>query len=416
MSTNILIIADGRSPTAQHWIANLQALGYSISLISTFPCNPLDGLDNFFVLPVAFSRLGRSTGPESSALSPQSRKTPTRQLILCFTPALQILRYILGPLTLLKFARPYQKLVKEIKPDLVHALRIPFEGMLGSYTPLDFPFIAATWGNDLTLHAKASPLMRCFTKRCLKRANGFSADTQRDVTLARTWGLPVETPSLVVPGSGGLDLNAILAAPAFDPSAYGLPSTGNFVVNPRGIRPKSVHQEVFFKAIPIILKQRPDTHFICPGLAGNYHAENWVRRLGVQKNTHLLPKLPQPQLWSLMKASQIFVSPSSHDGTPNSLLEAMACGCFPVAGDIESLQEWIQDGSNGFLVDPRSPQSLAGALCQALDNQPLHQKAAEHNLILIRERASQQATQPLIQAFYAQFQKSWGESGDTKPK
>jgi hypothetical protein len=36
----------------------------------------------------------------------------------------------------------------------VHALRIPFEGMLGSYTPAGIPFVAATWGNDLTLHAR----------------------------------------------------------------------------------------------------------------------------------------------------------------------------------------------------------------------------------------------------------------------
>ena len=92
----------------------------------------------------------------------------------------------------------------------------------------------------------------------------------------------------------------------------------------------------------------------------------WVRQLHLEKNVHLLPYLPQPQLWNLFSAAEVSVSISVHDGTPNSLLEAMACGCFPIAGDIESLREWIVPGKNGFLVEPNKPQSLAEALLLAL--------------------------------------------------
>ena len=400
MSTHILLIADGRSPTAQSWITNIQALGYSVSLVSTFPCNPPEGIRHVSILPIAFSQLSSSAQAGLAAPDGQPKSTPARRLIRHFAPVLQPLRYLLGPLTVARFARPYQALVSRIKPDLVHALRIPFEGMLGSYTPKGIPFIAATWGNDLTLHASASPLMRTFTQRCLVCADGFAADTQRDVRLARNWGLPADVPTLVVPGSGGLDLNAIFAAPSLDPDAFGLPASGVFVVNPRGMRPKSVHQDVFFAAIPAVLARYPEVHFICPNLAGIRQAETWVSQYGIQSNTHLLPKLSQPQLWSLLKTARVFVSPSSHDGTPNSLLEAMSCGCFPIAGDIESLREWIENGINGLLVDPRSPTQLAEALCQALEDQTLRQKATEHNLALVRQRASQEATHPQISNFY----------------
>ena len=37
---------------------------------------------------------------------------------------------------------------------------------------------------------------------------------------------------------------------------------------------------------------------------------------------------------------------------PEAILEAMALGCFPIAGDIESVREWITPGVNGILVDP----------------------------------------------------------------
>ncbi len=403
MSPHVLLIADGRSPTAQSWIRNVQALGDTVSLISTFPCSPPDDLRHFFIIPVAFSRLSSSGRASAAPSGGQVQRSFSRGLIRRFAPTFQTMRYILGPLTLPRFTRTFQALLTEIKPDLVHALRIPFEGMLGSGTPGELPFIVSTWGNDLTLHARASIVMHKFTNQCLSRADGFIADTHRDARLAHAWGLSAKAPTLVLPGSGGMDLEAIVSAPNFDPGAYGLPAAGIFVVNPRGLRPKSVHQDTFFAAIPKILARHPNAHFICPGLAGSHLAETWVKRYGIERSTHLLPKLSQPQLWSLLKSAEVFVSPSSHDGTPNSLLEAMACGCFPVAGNIESLREWVEDGVNGLLVEPHSPDALAEAVCRALNTETLRQTAAQQNLAIVKARASQQATRPKISAFYGQF-------------
>lgn len=403
MSNHILLIADGRSPTANSWIANLQALGYDVSLVSTFYCTPPAGLRTFHILPVALSRLSSGSTANGQPTSHTQTSSSPRTLIRRFAPTFQSLRYIIGPLTIIRFALTYRRLVKLINPRLVHALRIPFEGMLGSYTPAGYPFLASTWGNDLTLHANGSCLMRAYTKRCLRRADGLTADTHRDIRLAQEWGLPATVPTLVVPGSGGLDLGAITAADGFDPSVYGIPTAYDWVVNPRGLRPGSVHQDVFFAAIPAVLAKRPHTCFICPSLAGNAQAQAWVEQYSLQQSTHLLPKLTQPMLWSLLKRSQVFVSPSSHDGTPNSLLEAMACGSFPVVGDIESMHEWIEPGVNGLLVDPHNPQELAAAICQALEDPNLRQAAADHNLVLIKQRAAQSATRPQIDAFYRQF-------------
>lgn len=403
MTALILIIADGRSPTARSWIANIQSLGYQVSLISTFYCDPPEDLRQFTILPVALSHLSRKPSAGAQLTMPSTSKKKTRSIIRRFAPLLQSLRYIIGPLTLLRFAISYRKLVHKLKPDLVHALRIPFEGMLGSYTPKEIPFVAATWGNDLTLHANGSFLMKMFTKRCLRRADGFTADTHRDLRLAHAWGLSEAAPTLVLPGSGGLDLNAILNVAAFDPTPYAIPAGSDWVVNPRGLRPGSVHQEVFFAAIPEVLAKYPNAHFICPGLQDHHQAPQWVAKYGIEKNTTLLPKLPQTQLWSLLKGAKLYVSPSSHDGTPNSLLEAMACGCFPVVGDIESLRECVEDGVNGLLVNPQDPHELAAAISHALGASDLRQAAARHNLNLVRGRAAREATLPQINTFYQKF-------------
>ncbi len=402
---HICFVADGRSPTARSWIQHTQSMGYRTSLISTFPCQPLDGLTSFHILPVAFSRFSGGGHPNRpiQESAPAAAVSRLKKWVRRFAPLFQALRYYLGPLTLPRYARPYQNLLRTIQPDLVHALRIPFEGMLGSYTPHDVPFVAATWGNDLTLHARGSHLMGHFTQRCLTRADGLTSDTHRDVRLSHDWGLASDAPTLVVPGSGGLDLAAIQQAPLFKDAAFELPQKGLRVVNPRGLRPGSVHQDVFFAAIPRVLADRPDTLFICPGLAGKKQAQNWISQLGISGQTRLLPKLSQTELWGLFKTSQLFVSPSSHDGTPNTLLEAMACGCFPIAGDIESLREWIPSGENGLLVNPRDPEALAEAILHVLDKPALRQQASQLNLDTIRNRAAQNATRPQIDHFYQQF-------------
>jgi glycosyltransferase involved in cell wall biosynthesis len=80
------------------------------------------------------------------------------------------------------------------------------------------------------------------------------------------------------------------------------------------------------------------------------------------------------------------VSISSHDGTPNTLLEAMACGCFPVLGDIESIREWITPGENGLLVDFRSPQATADAIIRGLKDNKLLKKAKALNMRILREK------------------------------
>jgi glycosyltransferase involved in cell wall biosynthesis len=402
VNAHILVIADGRSPTARSWISNLQSLGFEVSLISTFPCEPPDTLRNFHMLPVAFSRFSpRENKAGNSTQKPTT--TNKRTWMRHFAPVLLFIRYIFGPLTVLKYQKEYAQLVQDWNPDLVHALRIPYEGMLGCATPASVPFIAATWGNDLTLHASGSFLMRWFTRQTLKRANGLTSDTHRDVTLAHQFGLGQDAPTLVVPGSGGVDLEAVDKAVTFEQGTYAIPENAYWVVNPRGLRPGSVHQDTFFTAMPIVLKQQPKTIFLCPGLAQVNRAHKWAAKYDIETNLYLLPKLEQSQLWAVFKRSSVIVSPSSHDGTPNTLLEAMACGCFPVAGDIESLREWIVDGENGLLVDPTDPEKIANAIVTALANIDLRQKSAVHNRQVIEARASKRGNQEKIAGFYQLF-------------
>jgi glycosyltransferase involved in cell wall biosynthesis len=204
----------------------------------------------------------------------------------------------------------------------------------------------------------------------------------------------------VVPGAGGIHTDRIQSDDLAGPLPEVLPDVP-IVVNPRGQRPGSLRQDVFLQAIPLVLEKSPQALFICPSLAGDAESETLVKSLGIEKNVRLWPRLgQQAQLWGLLRRSQIFVSPSLHDGTPNSLLEAMACGCFPVVGNIESMREWIQPGVNGLLVDATSPAALAEAIVAALDHPDLRVAARIENARIIARRADYGGCMALVEAFY----------------
>jgi glycosyltransferase involved in cell wall biosynthesis len=389
----ILFVADGRSPTTLNWLRYWIETGYSVHLISTFPCEPPAGLVSFHVLPVAF---GRMAGSQVRNTIGNSRNP---SLVGQLRGELRLLRYYLGPLSLPFYQVRYRDLVAEINPDLVHALRVPFEGMLAAATPIKKPLVVSTWGNDLTLHALGSFLMSRQTRTTLRRADGLITDTQRDIRLGYEWGFKKGKPSLIVPGSGGIRLKEMEVDSSNEKLPEELPDVP-IIVNPRGQRPGSLRQDTFFQAIRIVVDQIPQALFVCPSLQGDIESEGLVDTMGIRSRTKLWPRLSQAQLWTVFKKSLIFVSPSIHDGTPNSLLEAMACGCFPVVGDTESMKEWVQTGVNGLLVDATDANSMAEAIVQGINQPALRNEAAKFNANLIAERAAYIPNMLRVDEFY----------------
>ena len=64
-----------------------------------------------------------------------------------------------------------------------------------------------------------------------------------------------------------------------------------------------------------------------------------------------------------------FVLPSYAEGMPNVLIEAMLCGCTPVAADCPTgPREVLQGGRYGYLVPMRDPAALADSIEKALDH------------------------------------------------
>ena len=388
----LLFVADGRSPISRSWIAYWIQRGDEVTLVSTFACDSIPGLASLEVVPVAFSGRAKSGAPlgwqsaNSAGYHPAPRIRDSRFLQLRTR-----LRHWFGPLTIPRAGQRLRAIVERVGPDLVHALRIPYEGMLAANAGLRVPLIISIWGNDFTLHAPSTPLMRHHTNWVMSVTDALHADCERDIRLAREWGLDSAKPTLVTPGNGGIHTDM------FHPPA---PLTEEPVIfNPRGFR-AYVRNDTFFQSIPLVLKEIPNARFICASMAGQAETLDWIRKLGIEKSIELLAPRPQAEMAEVYRNAMILVSPSTHDGTPNTLLEGMACGCFPIAGDLESLREWIRDGENGLLVDSGSPSALAGAILRAIKNKDLRAKAAGLNQEIIASRAEVGRNMANVKSFY----------------
>lgn len=88
-----------------------------------------------------------------------------------------------------------------------------------------------------------------------------------------------------------------------------------------------------------------------PAVIQAYIDQGIIRYLG--KLDDVRPALAQ---------ASVFVLPSYREGTPKTVLEAMACGRAIISTDVPGCRETVIDGENGYLVPARDVASLRMAL------------------------------------------------------
>jgi hypothetical protein len=139
----ILFVADGRSPIALNWIAYFIREGHEVHLASTFSCRTDLPFASLTIVPVAFSALKKE--PTTRFATPHEQRRLEGLSLVRFRTAI---RQWLGPATISGAARHLSALIAKIQPDIVHAMRIPYEGMLAARAYQDnklAPLILSVW-------------------------------------------------------------------------------------------------------------------------------------------------------------------------------------------------------------------------------------------------------------------------------
>ena len=76
------------------------------------------------------------------------------------------------------------------------------------------------------------------------------------------------------------------------------------------------------------------------------------------------------------RAADLYVHPSHFEAFGSSAIEAMASGLPIVASGVGGLRDFLVDGENALLHEPKSPASIASAIARLLDDEPLGARLA----------------------------------------
>jgi teichuronic acid biosynthesis glycosyltransferase TuaC len=75
---------------------------------------------------------------------------------------------------------------------------------------------------------------------------------------------------------------------------------------------------------------------------------------------------PLPEVARYVGASDLLALPSYNEGTPNVVLEALACGTPVVATSVGGIPDVVTHGKTGVLVPPRDAEALTAGILEAL--------------------------------------------------
>lgn len=118
-------------------------------------------------------------------------------------------------------------------------------------------------------------------------------------------------------------------------------------------------------AAGIVCKSEPDTFFLLIGDGRERSAlEAQAREAGLDKNVVFLG--PRTDVPELLACCDLSVLPSEAEAFPNAILESMSAGLPVVATAAGGSKEIIENGTNGLLVQPGSPEALAAAILRVI--------------------------------------------------
>lgn len=254
----------------------------------------------------------------------------------------------------------FQRILKKVKPDLVHAGPVQGPALLASMA--DFhPLVTMSWGSDLLLRAARSPWMRFASQFTLDHTDIFLGDCQTVVDEAASYGFPRDH---MVRFPWGVDLNHFSLQNGAVSGSVLRESLGwrdRFVILCNRTWAPVYGVDLLAKAFVRAVQQNPELRLI---LAGDGPQANLIHHIlaPAAEKVSFPGRFTREELPGVYCAADLYVSPSHSDGSSVSLLEALACGRPVLVSDIPSNREWVTNGEVGRIFGDGDEEDL----CQKL--------------------------------------------------
>jgi glycosyltransferase involved in cell wall biosynthesis len=278
------------------------------------------------------------------------------------------------------------KLAGRIQPDIVHSHYLLPYGYWTARAALG-PLVVSPWGKDAIVDAWQSP-------EAEQRARVAIAP---ELALAYVVNSQALEDAAVKLGADRAKFHRIFwhaRIDAYSPEhaarsrwrALGWPDDAIVCLSLRNFRPYS-NLDIVLRAFAKAREEVPELRLFSSAGGG------WTRTEFDRLATELgldpymaVQDVPAAELPSVNASADFAVTLADVDSSPASLLETMASGVPLVVGRAPSMEEWIQQGEGGEIVERRDVDAVAAAIVRLARDLELRRRYGERNLREVHAR------------------------------
>lgn len=363
----LCFVGPAQNITTRRWVQWFSRRGHEAILLTVEPADPCD-VQNFYQIDLSTRAMSHKVG----------------RLISAARLAVNIRRFA---------------------PDIVHVhyLRgLAWGVLLSRY----HPYVATPWGSDVLDEQGAFRdwAGRVLTRRVLEEADLVTAHSQ--YLEKQVKGL-VSAVTPIARIGWGVDL--AMFRPGLDTAAlrrdWNISADQQVIFSPRLAQPFYRH-ELIIEAFQEVRRKAPSAVLVMTGQFADQGYDRRLRALVEALDLSPCVRFVGPISYNAMplwlNLAQIVIMVPRSDGMPNTLLEAMACGTFPVLNRLPQYEEIIEQERNGLLTDS-FPEAISKALLKALANVKLRQEAARRNRDLVEAIGNQDCEMLRMEQWYDQL-------------
>lgn len=247
-----------------------------------------------------------------------------------------------------------KKLIRQFKPDILHAHYASSYGILGALSGFH-PFILSVWGSDIYNFPN-----RSYLHKKIIEFNLSKADSLLSTSLAMAKETRKYTSKEIQVTPFGID------SEVFRPMAVENPfSKQDIVIGTVKTLEINYGIEYLIRAFKMVKDRHPRKSLklmIVGGGSQEFYLKKLAKELSIETETHFLGRVPYsecPKYHNMLSIS-VFVSVSESFGV--AVLEASACEKPVVVSRVGGLPEVVEDGVSGIVVPPRDVLATANAI------------------------------------------------------
>lgn len=271
--------------------------------------------------------------------------------------------FLIPPLTLYNMYKKSNEIINKEDFDIIHSFWAIPSGLIGASLDFDGKTILTclgsdinVWGNKLLLKQMISYTLRntddcmCVSKEMCKRAEELGAKNVEYIP----------TP---------INLSKFKIYPEYS-EPYSIVFVGR-LTEKKGIY-------VLADALKLVKKDISDIKlYVCGDGPENYRFSEYLKKNELEKNVKLCGYVDRESVVDIIRRCKAFVLPSFAEGTPSSILEAMAIGRPIVTTDIGDLKDLI-NSDIGVICQKGDPIQLARSIITVLKKEYDSARIREH--------------------------------------